>query len=201
MTTVQKYTSPTAAGAEIDRRAERYMAEHQCGYTEAWHAILGADKELANAYGQPAPRVARMATTDKRSQPAVPVSPADEREVTNWILRALQDGKASALPGALGQLAIEADKFAKVGMPPEEAARRAMGSYPHLVTLAKLLLADVRRNAPENKPEAGNAAGYAVHARAVVLVEKHTELDYRSAVGAVLSEDPDLKVRYAEVAR
>jgi hypothetical protein len=83
------------------------------------------------------------------------------------------------------------------------------------VTMAKLLLADVRRNAPENKPVAdgetglaqgkpepktpGNPAGFAVHARAEALMQKHPALDYRGAVQQVLSEDQELKVRYAGV--
>ena len=33
------------------------MAEHGCGYREAWHAVLAADKQLAEAYAQPAARV------------------------------------------------------------------------------------------------------------------------------------------------
>jgi hypothetical protein len=195
MTAVSKFTTPTAAGAEIDRRAERYMTEHKVGYTEAWHAILGADKELAQAYAAPATRVRRMATTDKRSQPAVPVTGREEQEIQEWITRALNDNMAGWLPGALGQLSIEADKYKKIGMPVEEAAKRAMGEYPSLVTMAKVLLTDVRRNAPENKPVAdgetglaqdkpGNPAGFVVHARAEALMQKHPELDYRSAVGA-----------------
>jgi hypothetical protein len=196
MTTVTKYTTTAAAGAEIDRRAERYMAEHKCGYTEAWHAILGADKELAKAYAQPATRVARMATTDKRSQPAVPVSAADEREIREWVLRALQENMEGMLPGSLGQLAVEAAGYKKQGMTPEEATGRAMGLSPHLVALAKMLLADMRRNAPENTPEAQNAS-YTVHTRAEALMQEHPAMDYREAVGAVLSEDPELKVAYA----
>jgi hypothetical protein len=209
MTTAQKYASPTAAGAEIDRRAERYMAEHKTGYTEAWHAILAADKELAQAYAAPATRVRRMA--DPRSAPAVPVTGREEQEIQEWITRALNDNMAGWLPGALGQLSIEADKYKKIGMPVEEAAKRAMGEYPSLVAMAKLLLADVRRNRPENKPVAdgetlaqdkpGNPAGFVVHARAEALMQKHPELDYRSAVGAVLSEDLELKRAYAGVQR
>jgi hypothetical protein len=153
-----------------------------------------------------------MATTDPRSQPAVPVTGAEEREILDWMLRALQDGKAGSLPGALGELSVEAARFAKEGMPAEEAARRAMGLFPHLVAGSKMLIADLRRNAPENKPVAdgetglaqgkpGNPAGFAVHARAEALMQKHPELDYRAAVGAALSEDPDLKARYAAVQR
>jgi hypothetical protein len=155
VTTVTKYTY-TAAGAEVARRAEAHMAQHQgVGYQEALHAVLAADKQLAEAYAAPASRVARMGATDPRSQPAVPVTSADEREILDWIMRALRDGKAGSLPGALGELSIEAARFMKVGMPPEEAARRAVGLFPHLVTLSKLLLADVRRNRPEVEPVAG----------------------------------------------
>lgn len=49
---------------------------------------------------------------------------------------------------------------------------------------------------PEPKPP-GNPAGFVVHARAEALMQKHPELDYREAIGAVLSEDRELKVRYA----
>jgi hypothetical protein len=79
--------------------------------------------------------------------------------------------------------------------------------------MAKVLLTDVRRNAPENKPVAdgemlaqdkpppGSPAGYVVHARAEALMQKYPELDYRSAVGAVLSEDLELKRAYVGVQR
>jgi hypothetical protein len=198
MTTVTKYTTPTAAGAEIDRRAERYMAEHKTGYTEAWHAIIAADKQLAEAYAQPAARRVRMATTDPRSQPAVPVSPAEEREVLDWVLRALQDGKAGVLPGALGQLSIEAARFKKTGMPVEEAAKRAMDLFPHLVARSKTVIDDLRRNAPTAELSQGRP-DYVVHLRAQEKMKQHPELDYRMAVGAVLSEDRELKVAYAGV--
>jgi hypothetical protein len=190
MTTVTKYTNAGSA-AEVDARAQRYLTEHQgATYREALGAVLRSDKSLAQAYAEPAQRVKRVTPT-----PAVPVTSADEREVLDWVLRALEDGKAGTLPGALGQLALEADKFAKVGMPLEEAARRAMDSHPHLVTMAKVLLT-------EDKPEPpGNPAGFAVHARAEALMQEHPELDYRAAVGAALSEDPDLKAAYAGVQR
>jgi hypothetical protein len=133
--------------------------------------------------------------------PAVPVSSGEEREVLDWMLRALRDGKAGSLPGALGQLSIEAARFMRIGMPAEEAARRAMGLFPHLVTMAKLLLADVRRNAPENKPDGETLVqdkpGDIVHLRAASIAEKHPHMDYREAVGAVLNEDPALKAAYA----
>ena len=101
---------------------------------------------------------ARAATPPK---PAVPVAADDEREIREWLLRALRDNMEGALPGALGSLALEAAKFKKLGMPIEEAARRAMDGNPHLVTMAKLLLADVRRNAPENKPAPADEAAAA----------------------------------------
>ncbi|MGI8426315.1 MAG: hypothetical protein ACR2M4_06895 [Actinomycetota bacterium] len=63
-TTTVKYTTSSAAGSEIDRRAERHMAEHSGTYQEAVHAVLAADKQLAEAYAQPA-RVT--------AAPAVPV--------------------------------------------------------------------------------------------------------------------------------
>jgi hypothetical protein len=214
MTTVQKHTSSAAAGAEIDRRAERYMAEHKCGYTEAWHAILGADKQLAEAYAAPATRVSRMATTDPRSAPAVPVTSAEEAEILEWVLRSVKDGRAGSLPGDLGRLSMETERFSRTGMPIEEAARRVMDLFPSLVAGAKMLIADLRRNRPENKPvadgetglaqdkpEPGNPAGFVVHARAEALMQKHPHMDYREAVGAVLSEDRELKVRYAGVQR
>jgi hypothetical protein len=88
-------------------------------------------------------------------------------------------------------------------MPDEEAVRRAMDSNPHLMAMAKLLLADIRRNAPsmptdEAELAQGIPAGYEVHTRAVKLQhERH--LDYRAAARAVLSEDAQLKARYAGV--
>jgi hypothetical protein len=206
MTTVSKFTTPSAAGAEVSRRAEAHMSEHQgVSYQEAMAVVLKADKELAKAYGQPAPRARRqtMAVT-----PAV--TPADEAEILEWILRQLKDEHAGALPGDLGKLGLEADRFAKTGMPIEEAAKRAMSTFPHLVAGSKMLIDDIRRNRPENKPVAdgetglaqdkpGNPAGFVVHARAEALMQKHPELDYREAVGAVLSEDRELKCAYAGV--
>jgi hypothetical protein len=189
MTTVSKNTTAAAAGAEIDRRAEQYMAANNCGYTEAWHAALAADRQLAETYGQPATRMTRMATTDPRLKPAVPISVADEREIREWMLRALQDNMAGMLPGALGQLSIEAARLKKTGMPVEEAVSRAMALYPHLVAGAKMLIADLRRNDPKN-------ASFVVHTRAVALTEKHPHMDYRAAMCAVLNEDSDLKARY-----
>ena len=46
------------------------MAEHGCGYREAWHAVLAADPELAQAYAQPASRVATMAAKPTTPVPA-----------------------------------------------------------------------------------------------------------------------------------
>lgn len=202
MTTV-KYTTLTAAGAEVHTRAERHMSTKGGTYQDAVHVVLATDKQLAEAYAQPASQVATMAT-----KPAVPVTGGDEREILDWVLRAVRDGHPGALPGALGQLSIEADKFAKIGMPIEEAARRAMDSHPHLVTMAKLLLADVRRNAPENTPvpadktaaaglAQGKTPGETVHIRAQALTDEHPHLDYHEAVGAVLAADPALKAAYA----
>jgi hypothetical protein len=214
MTTVTKFTTPGAAGAEVSRRTEAHMAQHQgVGYQEALHDVLAADPELAQAYGQPTTRVARMATTDKRSAPAIPITSGEEAEIREWVTRAVRDDVAGMLPGELGKLALEAARFKKAGMPVEEATQRAMGLFPSLVALSKLLLADIRRNRPEVEPVAdgetglaqgkpepkppGNPAGFAVHARAEALMQEHPELDYREAVGAALSEDPQLKLDYA----
>lgn len=204
---MSKYTTATAAGAEVDARARRYVKEHRGStYKEATAAVLRADKALAEAYAAPATRRARMAATDARSQPAVPVTADVEREIKDWITRALEAGMAGSLPGALGQLSIEADSFRKIGMPIEEAARRAMDLSPSLVAMAALLLGNVRRNAPENKPSEetlgqapGNPAGYIVHARAEKLQQADPNLDYRAAVQQVLDEDKQLKVKYAGV--
>jgi hypothetical protein len=68
MTTVTKYTNAGAAGTEIHTRAERHMSTKGGTYQEAVHAVLAADKRLAEAYAQPAARVTAMAT-----KPAVPV--------------------------------------------------------------------------------------------------------------------------------
>ena len=68
MTTVTKYTTPAAAGAEVNTRAERHMSTKGGTYQEAVRIVLKADPELARAYAQPASRVATMAT-----KPAVPV--------------------------------------------------------------------------------------------------------------------------------
>ena len=193
MTTTLQYTTSTAAGAEIDRRCERYMAERGCGYKEARHAILAADTELARAYAMPA----GAATSPKAG---VPVAADDEREILDWVLRAVRDGHPGALPGALGQLSIEADTFAKIGMPVEEAARRAMDSHPHLLAMAKLLLADVRRNAPDKPVPADEAAqtpGDVLHNRAQALTDKHPDLSYSAALHQVLNGDPALKISYA----
>ncbi|MDQ3777207.1 MAG: hypothetical protein M3461_24050 [Pseudomonadota bacterium] len=63
MTTISKFTN---TGAEVNRRAEAHMSEHQgVSYKEALHAVLAADKQLAEAYAQPAARVT--------TKPAVPL--------------------------------------------------------------------------------------------------------------------------------
>ena len=65
MTTIlSKYTTPSAAGAEVHARAERHMSTKGGTYQEAVHVVLAADPELATAYAQPA----TMTT-----KPAVPV--------------------------------------------------------------------------------------------------------------------------------
>lgn len=65
MNTVAKFTN---AGDEVHTRAERHAAEQKCEYHEAVRVVLEADKQLAEAYAQPASRVATTAT-----KPAVPV--------------------------------------------------------------------------------------------------------------------------------
>jgi hypothetical protein len=199
MTVTTKYTTPGAAGTEVDARARRYVEDHQgVSYQEAVHVVLKADKQLAEYYSRPAARVT-MATTDK---PAIPV-PADvEREIKDWITRALEAGMAGSLPGALGQLSIEADSFRKIGMPIEEVARRAMDLSPSLVAMASLLLRDIRRNVPSEDTlgqAPGNPAGFEVHVRAEKLQQEHPSLNYRMAVQQVLYEDKQLKLQYAGV--
>jgi hypothetical protein len=201
---MSKYTA--AAGVEVDARAKRYIEDHQgASYQEAVHVVLKADKQLAQTYAAPASRVGRK-PQGARSQLAIPVTADVEAEIKDWITRALEAGMAGALPGALGQLCVEADSFRKIGMPIEEAARRAMDLSPSLVAMAGLLLGDIRRNVPENKPPEdtlgqaqGNPAGYEVHARAVKLQQADPSLDYRSAVQQVLYEDKQLKLQYAGV--
>jgi len=203
MTTVTKYTTPNAAGAEVNARAERHMATNGGSYQDAVHTVLTADPELARAYAQPASRVATMATT-----PAVPVTGGDEREVLDWLTRALKDNMARGLPGEIGELAREADQFKRLGMGLEEAARRAMDGNPHLVTAAKLWLADMRRNAPGKVPlpadkanalAQGKSPGETVHLRAQALTETNAEVSYAEAVHRVLNQDPALKAAYAGV--
>ena len=126
-TTTVKYTTSSAAAAEIDRRCERLMADRGCDYREAYRITLKADKQLAEAYALPAP-------AEKRSQPAVPVTGGDEREIADWITRALKDNMVGSLPGALGSLIGEADTFVKTGLPFGEAVKRAMDLNPGLVT-------------------------------------------------------------------
>ena len=70
MTTVTKYTNTAAAGAEVHARAEAHMSAKGGTYADAAHAVLGADKQLAEAYAQPASRVAAMATKHAVPVPA-----------------------------------------------------------------------------------------------------------------------------------
>ena len=202
-TETTKYTNASAAGDEVHARAERHMSAKGGTYAEAAHAVLASDPELARAYAQPAARRVTMATkpAEKRSQPAVPVTGGDEREILDWVLRALKDNMVGWLPGALGNLTIEADRFRKLGMPDEEAARRAMDGNPHLVSLAKLLIVDIRRNAPSMPTDEAAAAaqtpGDVLHIRAQALTDKHPHLSYSAAVHQVFDDDPALKAAYA----
>lgn len=202
MTTL--FTTPGAAGFEIDRRAQALVeGSPRLDYRAALRQVLDEDPSLARTYAMPT-------ATATKPKAAVPVTGGDEREIFDWILRSVRDGHPGALPGALGQLSIEADTFAKIGMPIEEAARRAMDGNPHLMTMAKLLLADVRRTAPENTPvpadqaaaaglAQGKPPGETVHRRAQALIAEHPGLDYHEAVGAVLAADPALKAAYARI--
>ncbi|MBA2594127.1 MAG: hypothetical protein M3495_08455 [Pseudomonadota bacterium] len=201
MTTVTKYTTPHAAGAEVNARAERHMGTKGGSYQDAVHAVLTADPDLARAYAQPASRVTTMATKPAVPVPAVPVTSSDEREILDWLMRALKDNMAGGLPGEIGGLAREADQFKRLGLGIEEAARRAMDGNPHLVTAAKLWLADIRRNAPgkANALAQGKTPGETVHLRAQALTETHAELSYAEAVHRVLNQDPALKAAYARV--
>ena len=65
MTTLSKYTTLSAAGTEVHTRAERHMSAKGGTYREAIRVVLAADKQLAEAYAQPAARVT--------ATPAVPV--------------------------------------------------------------------------------------------------------------------------------
>ncbi len=65
MTTLSKYTTSAAAGTEVHTRAERHMSAKGGTYREAIRAVLAADKQLAEAYAQPAAQVT--------ATPAVPV--------------------------------------------------------------------------------------------------------------------------------
>jgi hypothetical protein len=174
----------SAHADELDQRAQEFMSRHEVSYIQALRAVLSEENHMSKY------------TT----------ATAVEREIKDWITRALEAGMAGALPGALGQLCVEADSFRKIGMPIEEAARRAIDLSPSLVAMAAVLLVDIRRNAPElvptgeDKPAVqGNPASFEVHARAEKLMQKHPHMDYREAVGAVLSEDTQLKVKYAGV--
>ena len=78
-----------------------------------------------------------------------------------------------------------------------------MDGNPHLLAMAKLLLADVRRNAPENKPvpadeaAAAQTPGDVLHNRAQALTDKHPHLSYSAAVHQILDDDETLKINYA----
>jgi hypothetical protein len=64
-------TTPNAASAEVDAHAERFMEAHAgVTYREAVHAVLAADKQLAEAYAAPSARV-----TPRRLRPR-PQAPA-----------------------------------------------------------------------------------------------------------------------------
>lgn len=63
---IVKFTTATA-GAEVHTRAERHAAEQKCEYREAVRVVLASDKQLAEAYAEPASRVTA-------TKPAVPVS-------------------------------------------------------------------------------------------------------------------------------
>lgn len=197
------YTTRNAAGVEVNARAERHMAMKGGSYQDVVHAVLAADKQLAEAYAQPAARVTTMAT-----KPAVPVASSDEREILDWVVRALKDNMAGALPGEIGELARMADQFKRLGMGIEQAARRAMDGNPHLVTAAKLWLADMRRNAPGKVPvpadkanalAEGKTPGETVDLRAQALTDTHAELSYAEAMHRVLNQGPALKAAYAGV--
>jgi hypothetical protein len=62
MTTISKFTTPSDAGAEVHARAERHMSSHGGTYPDAVHVVLAADKQLAEAYAQPAARVTATPT-------------------------------------------------------------------------------------------------------------------------------------------
>jgi hypothetical protein len=72
MTTVTKFTNPTAAGAEVHARAELYVSAHGGTYADAVHAALTTDKQLAEAYAQPSSRVTAMKPL--RPRPAAPAT-------------------------------------------------------------------------------------------------------------------------------
>jgi hypothetical protein len=70
MTTL-KYTNASAASAEVNRRAEAHMSEHQgVSYKEALHAVLASDRELRDAYAQPAARVTAKPLRPRPPAPA-----------------------------------------------------------------------------------------------------------------------------------
>ena len=149
------------------------MADHSCGYREAFHSVLAADPELA--------RSLRDADGHgNKAQARGPCGRDDEAEILDWVLRSVRDGHPGALPGALGQLSIEADTFAKLGMPVEEAVKRAMDGNPHLVTMAKLLLADIRRNAPGSADKAPRPRWPRRPARSRTVEHRHSRTSTRT---------------------
>ena len=127
----------------------------------------------------------------------------DEREILDWLLRALRDNHPEARFRVLGTTqSSRPTRFKKLGMPIEEAVRRAMDGNPHLVTMAKLLLADMRRNAPDKPVPADEAAaaqapGDILHNQAQALTDKHPHLSYSAALHQVLDENPALRTSYA----
>jgi len=68
MTTIVKTYSDS--GAEVDRRARRFVEEHKVDYDDAMHEVLKGDPELKDAYAQAAVRV-----TPRRPRPR-PQAPA-----------------------------------------------------------------------------------------------------------------------------
>jgi hypothetical protein len=83
MTTVTKFTTPTAAGAEVHARAVALVSQTH-SYKDALRVVLDADPELAKAYAEPSKK-----PQGKTPTPAVPVTGGDEQEVLDWIMRSL----------------------------------------------------------------------------------------------------------------
>ena len=196
MTTVTKYTTSTAAGSEIDRRAERHMAEHGCGYREAWHAVLAADPRTG----------ASLRDADGHGNKAQARGPCGRRRRSGRFSIGFCVQSGTVIRGRFRvrwvQLSIEADTFARLGMPIEEAARRAMDGNPHLVVAAKLIYRSTPQRAREHargrrRNGAGQTPGDVAHLRAQALTDKHLHLSYGAALHQVLDDDPGLKANYA----